>query len=195
MALVLLVALLPVFLVVIIALATANNGGIFFTQTRLGRHARPFLLLKFKTMLDFVDANGNPLPDLERQDRLGNFLRHYHLDELPQFVNILKGELNFIGPRPLLVEYLPYYTEEQRTRHDIKPGITGLVQVLGGNKLSWPQRMRLDVFYVKKQSFAMDWRIFWLTIQYFFKKDLKSSEKGLFSGESFIAYSNRGREY
>jgi len=188
MALLFLVLLSPLFLLIIIVLAIKNKGNVFFIQKRIGYQEKPFFLLKFKTMHDIVDSHGDLLPDLERQSGFGNFLRHYHLDELPQFINILKGDLNFIGPRPLLVEYLPYYNETQRTRHKVKPGISGLVQVLGGNALNWGQKLRLDVFYVMHQSFLLDCRIIGLTIAYFFKKRMDVDKENLFGGESFVEY-------
>src|ERR1700722_10830412 len=166
-ALLALVLLSPLFLVIIIILAIKNQGKIFFFQERPGRHEKPFLLLKFKTLLDTTDETGSILPDHQRQFGFGSFLRHFHLDELPQFINILKGDLNFVGPRPLLVEYLPYYNPIQKTRHHIKPGIIGLSQISGGNKLNWPQRFRLDVFYVKHQSFGLDCLIVWRTLRYY----------------------------
>jgi len=187
-ALVSLVLLSPFFLVIALILSLKNHGKVFFFQERPGLHEKPFLLLKFKTLLDSVDENGNLLPDIRRQFGFGSLLRHFHLDELPQFINILKGELDFIGPRPLLVEYLPYYSPVQKTRHDIKPGIIGLSQVSGGNKLTWPQRLRLDVFYVKHQSFGLDCLITWRTFKYFFQKNRKPDEGSIFSAESFVDY-------
>jgi len=188
LSLVLLIVLSPIFLIITLILAIKNRGKVFFVQKRIGLHEKTFYLIKFKTMLDITDDNGILLPDRQRQSGFGNILRHFHLDELPQLINILKGDLNFIGPRPLLVEYVPYYNEVQRKRHNVKPGITGLVQVLGGNALNWDQRLRLDVFYINHQSFAMDSRIFFLTLKYFFKKRMESSEDELFSKDSFIEY-------
>ena len=182
------IVLMPFLLIISIILAVKNNGKIFFFQKRPGLNEKLFLLLKFKTMLDTIDKNGALLPDNKRQFAFGSFLRHYHLDELPQFINVLKGDMNFIGPRPLLVEYLPYYSPIQKLRHNIRPGIIGLSQVLGGNKLRWSQRLRLDVFYVKHQSFSLDLLIVWLTIKYFFQKILNPDEDSIFSAESFVDY-------
>lgn len=187
MALVLLLLLLPVFVAITLALAIANHGNIFFFQKRVGYNEKIFWLLKFKTLRDTRDITGKMLPDTQRQFPLGTFLRYYHLDEMPQLLNVLKGELSFIGPRPLLVEYLPYYTAEQRTRHLRKPGLTGLAQSLGGNMLNWHQRFRLDCFYAAKCSFALDMRIVALTIHYFLNKQRRKNVRSLFS-ESFIDY-------
>ncbi len=188
LALTALIILLPFLFIIIIILAIKNHGKVFFFQKRPGLNEKPFLLLKFKTLLDTTDDSGILLPDYQRQFAFGSFLRHFHFDELPQFINILRGELDFIGPRPLLVEYLPYYDSIQKTRHSIRPGIIGLSQVMGGNKLNWPQRLRLDVFYVKHQSFKLDALIVWLTIKYFFLKKSKPDEESIFSGESFVDY-------
>src|ERR1039458_328599 len=127
------IILFPFFILIIIILAIKNKGKVFFIQKRPGLHDKTFFLYKFKTMLDTTDQEGHILPDEQRQNGFGNFLRNFHLDELPQFINILKRDINFIGPRPLLVEYLPYYNEVQRKRHDCRPGITGMAQVMGGN--------------------------------------------------------------
>jgi lipopolysaccharide/colanic/teichoic acid biosynthesis glycosyltransferase len=186
-ALLLLVLLSPLFIFIMLVLAVTNNGEVFFFQKRVGYNEKIFWLLKFKTLKDIKDASGKMLPDAERQFALGTFLRHYHLDEMPQLFNVLKGDLNFIGPRPLLVEYLPYYTAEQRKRHLRKPGMTGLAQSLGGNMLNWHQRFRLDCFYAEKCSFALDIRIVMLTIRYFLKKRSDKNIQSLFS-ESFIDY-------
>jgi len=183
----------PFLVIIAIILAIKNHGKIFFFQKRPGINERPFLLLKFKTLLDTTDKKGTLLPDYQRQFAFGSFLRHYHLDEFPQFINILKGELNFIGPRPLLVEYLPYYSRIQKIRHHVKPGIIGLSQVMGGNKLNWGQRLRLDMFYVKHQSFSLDGLIVWMTIKYFFQKKRKPDEDSMFSGESFVDYIGKNR--
>jgi len=182
------IVLIPFLVIISITLAIKNHGKVFFFQKRPGLDEKPFLLLKFKTLLDTKDKDGMLLQDYKRQFAFGSFLRHYHLDELPQFINILKGDLNFIGPRPLLVEYLPYYSPIQKLRHKIRPGIIGLSQVMGGNKLNWPQRLRLDVFYMKHQSFGLDLLIVWLTIKYFFQKKLNPDEDSIFSGESFVDY-------
>ncbi len=182
------VLLLPLFLAIAAILYVKNQGKVFFFQKRPGLHEKPFLLLKFKTLLDTTDEAGLLLQDNKRQFGFGSFLRHFHLDELPQFINVLKGDLAIIGPRPLLVEYLPYYNEIQKTRHNARPGIIGLSQVLGGNRLTWPQRLRLDVIYVKNQSFSLDCLILWRTLKYFFNKKRKPDEDSIFSTESFVEY-------
>ena len=187
-AFVITIVLVPILLIISMILALKNHGKVFFFQKRPGLNGKAFLLLKFKTLLDTINENGVLLPDDQRQFAFGSFLRHFHLDELPQFINILKGELNIIGPRPLLVEYLPYYSPVQSTRHLVKPGIIGLSQVMGGNKLNWAQRLRLDVFYVKHQSFSLDILIVWLTIKYFFQKKRKPDKDSIFSGDSFVEY-------
>lgn len=186
-AFLLLILLSPVFIFIILIMTVTNNGEVFFFQKRVGYNEKIFWLLKFKTLKDTKDISGRMLPDADRQFRLGTFLRHYHLDEMPQLFNVLKGDLNFIGPRPLLVEYLPYYTAEQRKRHLRKPGMTGLAQSLGGNMLNWHQRFRLDCFYAEKCSLALDIRIIKLTIRYFLKKRSDKNIQSLFS-ESFIDY-------
>jgi undecaprenyl phosphate N,N'-diacetylbacillosamine 1-phosphate transferase len=191
LALVFLIILIPVFILIIIILAFVNRGRIFFVQKRIGRYGRTFNLLKFKTMPDHFDAHGKLLPDKDRQSEFGNFLRHYHLDEIPQFLNILNNDLSLIGPRPLLPEYLPWYTGIEHIRHECKPGITGLVQVSGGNTLTWDQRMRLDVFYVRHISFGFDCIIMIRTFLYFFRKKITVSQSGIFSQESLIEYRNK----
>jgi undecaprenyl phosphate N,N'-diacetylbacillosamine 1-phosphate transferase len=181
---------LPLMLSLAIALIFINKGKIFFVQQRAGKNGKYFYLLKFKTLRDIFDANGKLLPDTGRQYAFGNALRHLHLDELPQLINVLQGELSLIGPRPLLISYLPLYTERQQKRHDVKPGLVGLAQVLGGNTLSWHQRLRLDTFYVQKNSWQMDLRIVLLALSYFLKKKSGHSQSSLFS-ESFVDYYNR----
>ena len=145
-ALLLLILLSPLLLVVTIWLHFANKGaGAFFTQERPGRDEKIFKLYKFKSMTDERDAEGNLLPDAERITRAGRFVRSTSIDELPQLWNVLMGDMSFIGPRPLLVRYLPYYTEREHRRHNVRPGITGLSQVSGRNKLTWDQRLEMDV--------------------------------------------------
>ena len=147
------------------ALVYADVGRpLVFRQDRVGRGGRVFELLKFRTMKAAVDRHGKPLPDAERLTRLGRFLRASSLDELPQLINVLRGDMSLVGPRPLLVEYLPRYSPEQARRHDVKPGITGLAQVAGRNALSWPQKFELDVYYVDHQSLALDLKILARTV-------------------------------
>jgi len=190
-ALLFLVVLSPVFLIIILILLFANKGNVFFVQKRPGWNGKPFYLLKFKTMTDRSGPDGLPLPDLARQTLVGNFLRNFHLDELPQCINILKGDMDLIGPRPLLMEYMPHYTSEQLARHECKPGIIGLVQVMGGNQLPWHQRMRLDIFYARHVSFQLDFLILWRTVKYFFGKKMKGTDESLFGLETFIEHQNR----
>jgi undecaprenyl phosphate N,N'-diacetylbacillosamine 1-phosphate transferase len=182
----------PVILVISLILLFRNKGKIFFVQKRIGLHEKPFYLLKFRTLTDKKDESGNLLPDVERQSAFGNFLRNYHLDELPQLVNVLKNELSLVGPRPLLPEYLSYYSEVEKIRHTCRPGITGLVQVMGGNLLTWPQWLRLDVFYARHVGFGLDCRIIRLTARYFLRKKSTVTTRQLFS-ESLIDYKKRAQ--
>jgi len=160
-----LVALLPCIIVVCLLRWTHGKGGVFFTQQRSGKNEVIFKLLKFKTMNDQRDANGDLLPDAERLTAMGKFIRKTSLDELPQLWNVLKGDMSLVGPRPLLVQYLPLYNAEQKRRHLVKPGITGWAQVNGRNGISWEEKFKLDVWYVDNQSFWLDMKIIWLTIR------------------------------
>ncbi len=167
-ALVGLTLLSPIFLVTIILLFFANkNGwkGVFFTQERPGKNEKIFKALKFKTMTDERDASGNLLPDADRLTRVGKFIRSTSIDELPQLINILKGDMAFIGPRPLLVKYLPLYSEEQHHRHDVTPGMSGWAQVNGRNNISWTKKFELDVYYVNHIGLVMDVKVFFTTIK------------------------------
>ena len=137
----------------------------FFRQTRPGRHGTPFEMVKFRTMRDAIDADGRPLPDAERLTKLGRFLRSSSLDELPELWNVLKGEMSLVGPRPLLMEYLPLYSPEQARRHEVRPGVTGWAQVNGRNAISWDEKFALDVWYVDNRSLWLDLKIIWLTIR------------------------------
>ena len=159
-AFLLLILLSPLLLVVTIWLHFANKGaGAFFTQERPGKDEKIFRLYKFKSMTDERDVEGNLLPDADRITRAGRFVRSTSIDELPQLWNVLKGDMSFIGPRPLLVRYLPYYTEREHRRHDVRPGITGLSQVSGRNNLKWDERLEMDVRYVEEICFILDIRI------------------------------------
>lgn len=167
-ALVALLLLSPVFLATMLLLFFANkNGfkGIFFTQDRPGKNEKIFKALKFKTMTDERDAEGNLLPDADRLTKVGKFIRSTSIDELPQLINILKGDMAFIGPRPLLVRYLPLYSAEQHRRHDVTPGMSGWAQVNGRNNISWSRKFELDVYYVDHIGAAMDGKIFFRTIK------------------------------
>lgn len=172
----------PILLFISVIQLIANKGQVFFIQTRIGKNEKPFQIYKFQTLRNVKDSTGKFLPDSERQTTLGNSLRKLHLDELPQLINVIKGDMALIGPRPLHPEYLSYYTDYQKSRHTVKPGITGLTQVFGGNGLPWNQRLRLDSFYALKLNSRLDILILLRTIAYFFHK--KTSAPHL--SESFI---------
>lgn len=159
-----LILISPVFVVLMILVRVKLGSPVFFHQDRPGRNGKVFRLLKFRSMTDARDAQGNLLPDEERLTHFGRILRSTSLDELPEFLNILRGDMSIVGPRPLLVKYLPYYTEEEMHRHDIRPGLTGLAQVNGRNTIGWEQRFRYDLEYVRNVSFSMDWRIVKATV-------------------------------
>lgn len=175
-ALLLLLLLAPVFLIAAAVIFLTDRGTIFFRQTRPGWHEKPFTLLKFKTMKDIYDENGVPLPDEQRLTTLGKCLRKLSLDEIPQLVNVVKGEMSMIGPRPLLMEYLPLYDETQRRRHEVKPGITGWAQVNGRNTVSWEDRFAMDVWYVDHWSLFLDLKIIGLTAIKVLKREGISGE-------------------
>ena len=158
-----LILLAPVMGMVALAVRLTMGRPVLFRQVRPGLHAVPFSMVKFRTMTDARDADGHLLPDAKRLTRLGRFLRRTSLDELPELWNVLRGEMSLVGPRPLLMEYLPYYTEEERSRHTVRPGITGLAQVRGRNDLLWDDRLALDVQYVKSLDLVLDLRILLLT--------------------------------
>jgi lipopolysaccharide/colanic/teichoic acid biosynthesis glycosyltransferase len=165
------IILLPAFIIIVLLLFVANNGKVFFLQSRPGLHEKIFKVIKFKTMNDKKDKSGNLLPDSKRLTGIGKFIRKTSLDEIPQLLNVIKGEMSLIGPRPLLVEYLPLYNDLQKRRHKVKPGITGWAQVNGRNAISWNQKFEHDVWYVDHLSFALDVRIFFLTIKKVFKSE------------------------
>ena len=165
LALVGFIILSPIFIIVVILLFIANDGKPFFFQFRPGLHEKIFKVIKFKTMNDKKDKKGILLPDSERLTALGRFIRKTSLDEIPQLLNVIKGDMRLIGPRPLLVEYLPLYNEEQKKRHEVRPGITGWAQVNGRNAISWEKKFELDVWYVDHVSFALDFKILFLTIK------------------------------
>lgn len=156
--------LLPLFIVVTALLYIANQGKPFFGQQRPGKNGRIFWLVKFKTMNDRKDAAGNLLSDAERLTSVGKFIRKTSLDEIPQLINVIKGEMSLIGPRPLLVEYLPLYNDTQKRRHDVRPGITGWAQVNGRNAIGWKEKFELDVWYVDNMSFLLDCKIVIFTL-------------------------------
>ena len=167
----------PILLFMTIWLYFANKGaGVFFTQERPGKCSKIFRVIKFKTMTDGRDENGNLLPDEKRLTKIGKFIRSTSIDELPQLINVLKGDMALIGPRPLLPQYLPLYSKEQARRHEVRPGITGWAQVNGRNAISWAKKFELDVWYVDHCSFLLDLKIIFLTIKKVFVREGISSD-------------------
>lgn len=167
----------PILLVITIWLHFANKGaGAFFFQERLGKNGKIFKVIKFKTMTDERDAEGNLLPDAERLTKVGKFVRSTSIDELPQLINVLKGDMALIGPRPLLVQYLPLYSKEQARRHEVRPGITGWAQCHGRNAISWTEKFKLDVWYVDHVSLITDIKVIFITIKkVLFREDINSA--------------------
>ena len=186
-ALLLLILLSPLMLAVIIVLHFANKGaGVFFAQDRPGKHERIFKALKFKTMTDERDADGHLLPDGDRLTPVGRFVRSTSIDELPQLINILRGDMSFIGPRPLLVQYLPLYSAEQHRRHNVTPGMSGWAQVNGRNTISWTRKFELDVYYVDHISLRLDLKILFLTIRNVLsRKDINTTDGTSATMDSF----------
>ena len=172
----------PIFLILTYLIRKNLGSPVFFSQIRPGLDGKPFKMYKFRSMKDAVDENGVPLPDLERLTPFGQKLRSSSLDELPELWNVLKGDMSLVGPRPLLMEYLPLYTKEQYRRHNLRPGITGWAQVNGRNAISWEDKFILDVWYVDNQSFKLDMKILLLTIKKVFIKEGISA-----SGEATIS--------
>ena len=167
----------PIFLIITLWLYFANRGaGVFFLQNRPGKKGKFFKVIKYKTMTDERDENGNLLPDEKRLTKIGKFIRSTSIDELPQFINVLKGDMALIGPRPLLPQYLPLYSKEQARRHAVRPGITGWAQVNGRNAISWTKKFELDVWYVDHCSFLLDLKIIFLTIKKVFVREGISSD-------------------
>lgn len=170
-SLIVLICISPILLVVTIWLHFANKGaGAFFFQERPGKNAKIFKVIKFKTMTDERDAEGNLLPDALRLTKVGKFVRSTSIDELPQLINVLKGDMALIGPRPLLVQYLPLYSEEQARRHEVRPGISGWAQCHGRNAISWTEKFKLDVWYVDHVSLWTDIKIIWITVMKVLKR-------------------------
>jgi len=165
----------PFIVILMLILFIYNRGDVFFVQTRIGKDEKPFLIYKFKTMKDQLDQRGNLLSHEQRITKLGAVLRTFHLDELPNLINVLKGELSLVGPRPLLPEYLAYYNTIEKKRHLVKPGITGLAQVSGGNKLRWSEKLKRDVTYINMISFYTDMVILLKTLIMILEKDLPNS--------------------
>lgn len=181
------VVLSPMFFVLVFRLYVANDGQPFFTQLRPGKHGKIFRLLKFKTMNDRRDGAGKPLPDKDRLTNIGKFLRSTSLDEIPQLLNVIKGDMSLIGPRPLLVKYLDRYTPQQSRRHEVRPGITGWAQVNGRNTISWEQRFEYDLYYVDNLSFVLDIKILFMTLVKVFKRE------GISSGTSATMEEFKGK--
>lgn len=164
-----LVVLSPVYVFVGYKVKKNLGSPVLFRQARPGQHGEPFEMIKFRTMIDAHDEKGNALPDTERLTDFGRFLRRTSLDELPELWNVIKGDMSLVGPRPLLVRYLPYYTEKESKRHDIKPGLTGLAQISGRNAITWEDKLALDVEYVEKRNFLLDMKIILKTVHKVFK--------------------------
>lgn len=179
------IILSPVLLVCIMLIKCKLGSPVFFKQRRIGKNNKEFEMIKFRTMKNSVDRDGNLLPDEERMTKLGSMLRSLSLDELPELINILKGEMSFIGPRPLLVEYLPLYNDKQIKRHNVTPGLTGWAQINGRNSLSWCEKFKLDVWYVENWSLYLDIKIFFLTFYKVFKKEGINQE-----GKATVEYFN-----
>lgn len=173
----------PILLIALLVRLTLG-APVLFNQSRPGLHSGPFTCYKFRTMLDLRDKDGRLLPDEKRMTVFGKFMRKYSLDELPQLWNVLKGDMSFVGPRPLLMEYLNLYTKKQARRHEMRPGITGWAQVNGRNAISWEDKLNLDIWYVDNQSFWLDLKIIWLTIVKVIKSD-GVSQRGHVTIEKF----------
>lgn len=166
----------PIFLIITVALFFANQGKPFFFQKRPGRNEKIFSIIKFKSMNDKKDKNGNLLSDSERLTKMGSFVRNTSFDEIPQLLNVLKGDMSIIGPRPLRIHYLPLYSEKQKIRHSVRPGITGWAQVNGRNAISWTAKFEYDVWYVENLSYLLDIKILFLTIKKVFIREGISKE-------------------
>lgn len=171
-----LVLLSPLLLFLAVKIRRQMGSPVLFRQVRPGLNGKPFRMIKFRTMRDATDSAGKPLSDAERLTPLGRFLRATSLDELPELWNVLKGEMSLVGPRPLLMEYLPLYSPEQARRHEVRPGVTGWAQVNGRNAIGWDEKFALDVWYVENRSFALDLKILWLTIRKVIFRDGISAE-------------------
>ncbi|WP_432734422.1 sugar transferase [Maridesulfovibrio sp. FT414] len=180
-----LILFFPVLVGVAVAIHRKMGGGIFFIQRRPGLHGKPFNIIKFKTMSDARDANGNLLPDSERLSRFGRILRSTSLDELPELINVIFGDMSLVGPRPLLMQYLDRYSPEQARRHDVLPGITGWAQVNGRNAISWDDKFKLDVWYVDNHNLLLDIKILWLTVARVFKRE-GISQPGQATAQEFM---------
>ncbi|EJA7359441.1 sugar transferase [Vibrio alginolyticus] len=171
-----LILLSPIIALVAWKIRKNLGSSVLFRQTRPGLHGKPFEMVKFRTMKDAVDAQGNPLPDSERMTPFGDKLRNSSLDELPELWNVLKGEMSLVGPRPLLMQYLPLYSKEQARRHEVRPGVTGWAQINGRNAISWEDKFKLDVWYVDNRNLWLDIKILFLTVKKVFIKEGISGE-------------------
>ncbi|EGR1547508.1 sugar transferase [Vibrio parahaemolyticus] len=178
-----LILLSPIIMLVAWKIRKNLGSPVLFRQTRPGLHGKPFEMVKFRTMKDAVDAQGNPLPDSERMTPFGDKLRNSSLDELPELWNVLKGEMSLVGPRPLLMQYLPLYNKEQARRHEVRPGVTGWAQINGRNAISWEDKFKLDVWYVDKRNLWLDIKVLFLTVKKVFIKEGISAE-----GEATMPY-------
>lgn len=161
----------PILILLLLIVSVSNGGPVFFTQLRPGYKGRPFRLVKLKTMKDTKDEAGILLPDSMRVTPIGRIIRSLSLDELPQILNILAGDMSFVGPRPLLTDYMPFYNNRQKRRHDVRPGITGWAQVNGRNKISWEEKFELDIWYIENVSFLLDLKIILITIWKIIKRE------------------------
>ncbi|EGR2723035.1 sugar transferase [Vibrio parahaemolyticus] len=181
-------------IIALVAWKIRKNLGspLLFRQTRPGLHGKPFEMVKFRTMKDAVDAQGNPLPDSERMTPFGDKLRNSSLDELPELWNVLKGEMSLVGPRPLLMQYLPLYSKEQARRHEVRPGVTGWAQINGRNAISWEDKFKLDVWYVDNHNLLLDIKILFLTVKKVFVKEGISAD-GHVTIEPFTGQSKPGK--
>jgi|SRR5450830_93068 lipopolysaccharide/colanic/teichoic acid biosynthesis glycosyltransferase len=171
-----LILLSPVILIVAFLIRRKLGSPVLFRQVRPGIHGKPFDMIKFRTMRDAIDDQGNPLPDAERMTPFGSFLRSSSLDELPELWNVFKGDMSLVGPRPLLMQYLPLYSAEQYRRHEVKPGVTGWAQVNGRNSLEWDEKFKLDIWYVDNRSFILDLKILLATVKKVLIRDGISQE-------------------
>ncbi|MDD5548469.1 MAG: sugar transferase [Sulfurovaceae bacterium] len=179
LALFLILLFLPIFIIISFLILITMGRPIFFSQFRPGYKEKIFGIYKFRTMTNDMDGNGELLPDLQRLHGIGKFIRSTSIDELPQLFNVIKGDMSFVGPRPLLVEYLPLYSKKQKKRHDVLPGITGWAQVNGRNAISWEQKFDYDIWYVDNQSFLLDIKILWLTLLKVIKRSDISSKNSV----------------
>jgi lipopolysaccharide/colanic/teichoic acid biosynthesis glycosyltransferase len=178
-SLIALILLFPIMMMIACAIRANGKGSFLFKQERPGKGERVFIMYKFRTMNEDKDNNGNLMPDKKRLTSIGDFLRKTSLDELPSLLNVLQGDMSLVGPRPLLIEYLPLYTEEQHRRHDLRPGITGWAQINGRNLLTWGEKFELDVWYVDNQSFGLDLKIIFITVGKVLRREGISSKTSI----------------